>query len=270
MIVNQNGSKAKLAPGIISMFPKFDTLIVPFFGGGRLSYYVLDQTKCKYVIANDLNNDVYCFWMTVKFNTERFLKEVHDICLHSKLFKEWAGKLKRDQFLEFISGMSENDKMLWKAVRYFILQNAGLMCAGTSSLKLESTSPKKVLLSKIDKCLSLISNIKFNNKDFREFFKNISWKGISNPIIYCDPPYLGTRMRNNENNFKKQDLIDLIDILIDLDKPFFISENNTDEIQEIIQSYGLNYKTFNHYRIKKKVHELVITNMPVYSEDLFD
>jgi len=269
MIVNQNGSKAKLAPQIIQMFPRFDTLIVPFFGGGRLSYYVLEHTKCKYVIANDINNDVYCFWMTVKFNTERFLKEVNDICIHSKLFEQWAGKTRRANFLEFISGMNEKDKMLWKAVRYFVLSNFTSRNTGCKTIVFHSTDAKNMLIKKIDKCLSLISNTKFSNLDFKDFFYVIQWTRITKPCIYCDPPYIGTNLPDNQDNFKRQDLIDLIEILIKLDKPFFISENNSEEIRGIIKKYNLNYTVFQHMRVNKAVSELVMTNMPVYSRDLF-
>ena len=146
MIVNQHGSKENSAAEIISYFPRdYSTLIVPFFGGGRLSYHVLRRNKSKYVIANDINNDVYSFWMCVKFQPERFMKEVEELLIHSELFKKWAGEKNRVEFVKFISGMSEDDQILWKAIRFYMLNQFGSFCKGTSTIKMESKAPKEVL-----------------------------------------------------------------------------------------------------------------------------
>ena len=269
MIVNHHGSKENSAAEIISYFPRdYSTLIVPFFGGGRLSYHVLRRNKSKYVIANDINNDVYSFWMCVKFQPERFMKEVEELLIHSELFKKWAGEKNRVEFVKFISGMSEDDQILWKAIRFYMLNQFGSFCKGTSTIKMESKAPKEVLNNRIQDCLRLIKNIIFGNKDFRKFFRSLSWQGVAKPIIYNDPPYLNTKIVVNNSSFIPEQLKILIEINLALrvkDKPvpFYISENYTPEIMEIIKPYGLNYVIIDNYRIAKKCEEVLISNQPI-------
>lgn len=131
---------------------------------------------------------------------------------------------------------------------------------------------EKNFIQFVDKLSS--TNIKFTNKDFREFD---TYEFSPNDFVYCDPPYLVTTAAYNENGgWTEQDEIDLLNFLDNLHSKnikFALSNvleskgKSNDILKEWSNKYNIqyldkNYSNSNYQRKEtdKKDVEVLITN----------
>ena len=74
---------------------------------------------------------------------------------------------------------------------------------------------KKIFYERIDKTFDKLTNVKFNNCDFKDFFSSISFRRIGDiqkSFIYCNLPYLNTN-NNYSDGFTYADSLELFDTL---------------------------------------------------------
>ena len=80
-VLNRLGCKADLADDVIKYFPRFDMLLSPFFGTGAIEFQFIG--KIKYLIANDLNAEVFNLYMQIQNNFDALFDAVCMIPVHS-------------------------------------------------------------------------------------------------------------------------------------------------------------------------------------------
>jgi DNA adenine methylase len=244
MILSRIGNKRAIAKKVAAHFPPHNIYIEPFFGAGGMFF---NKPASAYNILNDLDNDVYNLFNVVMNRKAEFVDMLTKMPIHQSLFNHWVKNKEEDP--------------VKAAVRFIFLSNFSYL-GKADTLKLGFDNSKKQILNKIDSVFSVMQNAKFTNCDFREVFQKISFRpgNKENAFIYADPPYLGTTS-NYSNSFKKSDVIDLFDCLINSGTRFAYSEFDNPFIIEQANERGLNIEyVCERNTIKNKNIEILITN----------
>ena len=242
-MIFRRGNKKKMLPKLLSVFPENITSFVDFFmGSGCVSIAI--AKKCKYVFANDIDDDIYNLFNVVKNNKAEFVEKIIKMPISESLFKFWLYNKETDA--------------IWKAVRFSFLSNFSLYGAGLG-IGFVAANQKKTIISKIDYFFKEIQSINFLCCDFRIVLKKTA--NIKGKFLYADPPYIGTLGYNKQQVFTKQDSIDLLEILVESGSKFAMSEAINDFTISMAKRYKLNIIKLGEYGgMRKRRQEVVLTN----------
>lgn len=223
MILTRQGNKRRIAPLIIPHFPAHDIYIEPFFGAGGLFF---SKPKVQYNLMNDLDDEVCNLFLQIKNSPDDLKYAISIMPVHETLFSYWR-KLKK-----------EHDPV-YKAVRFLFLSNFSYLAAGDTFSVKPNSNTKALILQRFDVIHSMISDVIFTNSDFRFLFNKISLdaKVKARAFVYADPPYIKTKARYA--GFSVRDTQDLIEILLDKNVRFAVSEFESKELDDLIRLYRL-------------------------------
>lgn len=247
MILRRLGNKSKIASKLIQYFPEHKIYIEPFFGAGGLFF---NKPKAQYNFLNDLDGDVFNLFHVIMNRGNEFLQTLEITPYSSELFQYWKTNKETDP--------------VKKAVRFVYLSNYGHL-GKDSTLRLGVDNSKKLALENYQKTLDFLKDcsLKFTNYDFCKFLRSISFRSLSDKkktFIYCDPPYLQTT-NNYSHSFTEQDFIDLIDVLIEIDCKFAVSEFDNRFVIEQVKERGLNIIVIGERKnLINRRTEILITN----------
>lgn len=184
-VLRYPGGKAKALKTVLGHIPKhFSEFREPFVGGGsvfiNLKQSIPDSTN---FIINDINTDLYYFWLYLKEDGNGFRNAVL-----SKRNEFSSGK---DLFKYY-----KNTDTKWdtfeRAIRFFILNRitfSGLIDSGGYS---QQSYEKRFTDSMIDKLIplsELIQDVTITNNDY-SYLLNKKGEDV---FIYLDPPYLTSK-----------------------------------------------------------------------------
>ena len=135
---------------------------------------------------------------------------------------------------------------------------------GKPGIKYGTENPKNPIYKNLDNCYKFIHDAQFMNVDFRKVIPKISFRGMrpekEKAFIYCDPPYLSTT-NNYSNSFNENDFIDLLEVLIDSDLKFCVSEFDNSFVLQQAKQRNLNIIVIGERNnMKNKRTEILITN----------
>jgi len=205
----------------------FDTIISPFFGGGSFEFFLQNKYNFK-IIANDKFKPLYNFWKMCK----EFNKELTDKLYNIK-------KINKEIFMNYRNNiMNEPDKII-QSYYYFVINRCSFSGATLSGGFSEEASKKRFTISSIDKIKNLnLNKFKISNKDFEQFInKNY---GLSNSIIFLDPPYYlekGSKLYGNNGDMHEMfNHQKLYNILLDK-KNWMMTYNNCSYIRELYKDF---------------------------------
>lgn len=247
MILRRIGNKQAIAKDIIKYFPQHKIYIEPFFGAGGMFF---NKPKVQYNMLNDLDSDVVNLFWVVMNRIEDLQKAFYQMPIHYDLLKYWKKHNEVDP--------------IKKALRFLFMSNFINPINGDIKQNVYQNSKGQVLDYLLPTQL-LLSDVIFNNKDFRLFLKHLQFRP-SRPnekrsaFIYCDPPYLGTS-DNYSNSFTKQDSIDLFDCIIETGCKFAYSEFDNPFILDQAKQRGLNVTVIGERKnLKNRRTEILVTN----------
>ena len=253
MILRRLGNKKKIAKEIQKYFPPHKIYIEPFFGAGGMFF---NKPKAKYNIVNDLDSDVFNLFQCVMNRREELERAFYMMPIHSDLLNYWKQNKETDP--------------IKKALRFLLMSNftflgTGRMLVFGASVS-RSTSYKLDFNEKLKKTFEYLFTVQFNNKDYKDFLKNISiddrsGKGETNQtFVYSDPPYLETDCRYT-NIFKESDSFELFEALEKTGCKFAYSEFNHPFILQQAKERGLNINIIGERQnLKNRRTEILITN----------
>jgi DNA adenine methylase len=256
------GGKSRAINFIGKFIPNFfKTYREPFFGGGSLGFHVYQNYACDEFILNDLNLDLYSFWLVLKDNPILLSDEILEIkttysngkSLYNEILKRRSSKLSK----------------LQRAVDFFVLNRitfSGVVDSGGYS---EQAFQNRFTLSSIDrlrKAHFVIKDFNIFNLDFEDI---ISGEG-SDVFMYLDPPYYGAaksklygKSGNLHTNFDHERLHDS---LLKTKHKFLLSYDNNEYIRDLYKSFNvvewdLQYGMNNYKQKKAEIgKELLIYN----------
>jgi len=256
MILRRLGNKKKIAKEIQKYFPEHKVYIEPFFGAGGMFF---NKPKAKYNIVNDLDSDVFNLFQVVMNQKEELEKAFYIMPIHYDLLDYW----KKNKEVDPIK----------KAIRFLFLSN--FVNPLTGDIKQAPYQNHKEVFNKgVMPVFNKLTNVQFNNKDFKIFLSHLYWQPARpqekiNTFIYCDPPYLGTT-DNYSNSFKETDSNDLFDSLEATKCKFAMSEFNHPFILDQAKKRGLNIIYIGERQnLKNRRIEVLITNYKINQQSLF-
>ena len=236
MILRRLGNKKKIAKQIQAHFPPHKIYIEPFFGAGGMFF---NKPKAKYNIVNDLDSDVFNLFQVVINQKKELEKAFYIMPIHSDLLKYWKKNLEVDPIM--------------KALRFLFLSNFTYLGKQDTIKYSLRQQDKEMFFKNIDATFDRLSNVKFNNCDFRRFFKSLSFTDIDygklsfereKTFFYSDGPYLNSvDTYKDSDTWIEKDCSDLFNCLQGTKCKYAMSEFNHPFILEQVKERNLNVIT---------------------------
>lgn len=176
------GGKSKAIDQILPLITKdFTEFREPFVGGGSVFIAVKQLIKHNAVYKiNDLNYDLYCFWMYVKNSVFELVDEINRV------------KKNASDGRELFKFYTENNRQ-WtdfdRAVRFFVLNRITFSGTVDSGGYSQQAFEKRFTQSSIDRIKSL-SSILRDVQIFHGDYEELLFQEGENVFIFLDPPYL--------------------------------------------------------------------------------
>ena len=210
------GSKYRMAPQIVNMFPEHIIYVEPFVGGGGVYFY---KTPSEFEIINDMDK-------TLISNYRLILKAPLDV---SKYRKDLTTI---DNITAFLKGkITTNADKLTEA----IIRN----CNGFSSTYINSNNHVYISSDPFSKLINIrqykdrLHNTIIENRGYKYILKKYD---SPETLFYLDPPY------EESSNLYKHAMIDYVDmanILQGIKGRFLLSINDSKEIREIFHMFKI-------------------------------
>ena len=283
--LNYTGSKYKLLPQLLPMFPKdIGFFIEPFVGGCNIA----PNIDSKYYWFNDKSIHIMCIYNIMKhYSSDYIVQSVKNLIGQYELTnKNKEGYLKlRNDF-----NSTPHNKTFTKNIELITLicYSFNNIIRFNSNNKFNAPFGERTFNPVLEKNIIELSNfIKEKNpkltahsfKYFVEQFKKLYPQIKENIFIYLDPPYQGTDTSYNIGWGREQELqiIDLIIFCRNNNIKFGYSNailNNImpDSVKYIVENFkdiniieiNHSYKNSNHQRkLDKELKEVYITNVKI-------
>lgn len=176
------GGKSKAIDQILPLIQNdFSEFREPFVGGGSVFIATKQRIKHNAVFKiNDLNYDLYCFWIYVKNNLFDLVEEISRIKKNTtdgrELFKFYTESNKQWSDFE-------------KAVRFFVLNRITFSGTVDSGGYSQQAFERQFTYSSIDRIKSLSPILK-DVQIFHGDYEELLFQEGENVFIFLDPPYL--------------------------------------------------------------------------------
>ncbi|NJN86070.1 MAG: DNA adenine methylase [Leptolyngbyaceae cyanobacterium SL_7_1] len=259
------GGKQKAIPQIAHFLPKqFKEFREPFVGGGSVLFHVLQKQPTISCWINDLNQELYYFWLEVKMNLPELVDRVSQI--------KRTTKDGRALFDTLASADINTLSSIERAVRFFVLNRitfSGTIESGgysNASFLGRFTDSSIQRLSALDGCLQ---NTRITNFDYNGLLQAPG----DDVFIFLDPPYLSKT--HSKLYGRKGDLHTCFDhsrfsqLMSECDHKWLITYDDCDEVRQNfafahIYEWELQYGMNNYMQGKaEKGKELFISNYPI-------
>jgi DNA adenine methylase len=176
------GGKSKAIDQIIEFIPKhFTEYREPFIGGGSLFIYlkqIYPELNCW---INDLNYELYCFWLSAQQDNQELVETVREIKKNNPdgrvLFDQLVGQ-KTEELTDFE-----------RAVRFFVLNRitfSGTVEAGGYSQKAFESRFTDSSIERLLPLKKILKDVRITNLDYRKVLEPSEEKVFT----FFDPPYL--------------------------------------------------------------------------------
>ena len=206
-ILTYVGSKKRFYPIIKDLIPSTTkTYIEPFAGGFSLGIELLENGIVYEGVLNDLDPNVYNFWLQVKENPIDLLDAIDDLFFRVKKLKTLEDLARYNSLLQ-----SYNDTPVKLGAQFYIRKkfSRGMTGKNLTEGKLNqikesnnfSTSYFK-LTDNILKVSSYLQNFDILNTSYTD----LTNYDAPNTFWYLDPPYLGATNRNYYEACKTDDI----------------------------------------------------------------
>ena len=163
------GRKTRILPKLLPLFPECSSFIDLFFGSGAVSFAMVK--RCKYIIANDLDNEVFNLYQVLRHQKDDLIKQIQLMPIHNGLWQHWK--------------KNEESEPVFKAVRFLFRSNFGYMGRG-ETLRVGFTLSKQTILQEVENVFLFIQDIQFINYDFREVLSKITYSCLSETRLTCN------------------------------------------------------------------------------------
>jgi DNA adenine methylase len=259
------GGKQKAIPQIANYVPrKFKEFREPFVGGASVLFYILQKYPQLPCWINDLNQELYYFWLQVKTNLPELVEQVWRIKRESQDGRALFGRLTSAD----ISTMTATER----AVRFFVLNritfSGTIESGGYSNASFEGRFTESSIhrLSDLRGCLE---NTRITNYDYSVLLQEPG----EDVFIFLDPPYL-SKTRSKLYG-RKGDLHTCFDhqrfaqLMLECPHKWLITYDDCEEVRQNfafahIYTWELQYGMNNYMQGKAdKGKELFICNYPV-------
>jgi DNA adenine methylase len=181
------GGKFYIADWIISLMPKHEVYVEPFFGAGWVFF---KKPKVRVEVINDIDDRIYALFKVLSDEElfQKFLEKVWFVGASEKVFEEMLEKLS--------SGVGD---IVEKAVAFFYVNRFGL--AGNLGSQFVVCSRNSTALSyggvknSLLKIHERLGGVCVLNRDWRDVVLKYD---SEDTLFYLDPPYVLETRKNSE------------------------------------------------------------------------
>ncbi|UJA04208.1 DNA adenine methylase [Acinetobacter johnsonii] len=246
------GGKGKFAPFVKDLM-KANSLsgdyLEPYAGGAGVALDLLFNEYCQNIHINDFDVAVYNFWLSATFNTESFLKKLHDTAV---TIDEWHKQ-------KHILATPEEHTPLEHGFSAFFLNRtnrSGILKGGViggknqdGNYKLDARFTKENLAKRIEKVGQYQNRIHVYNLDALDLLKKVDQLLPQDSLIYLDPPYYVKGQGLYRNFYNHEDHVEIRKVLDSVQSKWIVSYDNCIEIKDIYtgyhqEDYELNYSAY--------------------------
>lgn len=235
-IIKYPGSKWRLAPWIISHFPKHHSYLEPFFGSGAVLF---NKPSSDIETINDLDGDVVNLFECIRRDPEKLAREIHLTPYAREIFeKEFEG---------------EPEDPFEKARNFYIRLNQGHGYRTTGEKvgwkndvhgreKAYAVREWNLLPGKIMEAAERLKNVQIEHMDAIELIRRFRHDDV---LIYCDPPYVLQTRNRKQYRCEMEDWQheELLDVLIDHPGPVVLSGYDSPLYEERLKKWHKESRT---------------------------
>ena len=221
------GGKQQLTKLILSLIPKHDQYIEPYFGGGAVFFA---KPVSKLEVINDTNAELINFYRILKLEFTLLQKEIA-CTIHSR------------EYFQQAKVIFQNPKLfpeIKRAWAVWVLSNQGFASKLNGSWgydKKMNKSARQLLSKRIAFSQDLIKrmdSVQIECSDALDVIRNLD---CETAFFYCDPPYFNSHM-GHFSRYTKQDFQKLLDELSKIKGKFLLSSYPSDILDEFTKQQG--------------------------------
>ena len=244
-IISYFGSKWRLAPKIIKIFPKHLSYIEPFCGTASI---LIRKEFSKLEIINDIHSDLTNLYLILQSKYEDFRQKA-----------KWM--LNSEDMFSYFKMLETEDK-LERAVRYYYLARFayfGDYDRHCFMMAKKCTTPRYVNLKNLDRFRERLKRVQIYNRDYKNV---IELCDIKEAFFYLDPPYYESGNKLYSHAFEEEDHKEMSEILKTIKGKFLVSYNDVEEIRELYNWATIESITtiYTSGKSHKKAQEVLISN----------
>ena len=235
----------------------------PFAGGAGIGIALLSLGIISEVLLNDIDYHIYCFWLSLLKDNERFVEKIENVHLS---IDEWHKQkniyLQPNTYSIFEVGFSTF--FLNRCNRSGIISGSGPIGGYSQSGKwrMDARFNKSALISRFIEIGKMRNMISIKNNDAIVFLKdNFADDDINKSFIYIDPPYVSAGNRLYMNLYKNKDHKELAEYLLIIKlKHWILTYDDNVFIKELYDSCSKKI-FYKRYSLQKRnvCNELLIT-----------
>jgi DNA adenine methylase len=177
------GGKSRAVPTLLNLLPKFKEYREPMIGGGSVFLSVRRYYSKKSFWINDINSDLYSFWLSCKYLPDQLTRRVKEIKESSKDGRELFHQFRRPE-------IELNDLEI--AVKFYVLNRisfSGLVDTGGYSEESFQKRFTDTSINRIKEVSYFLQNVKVTNLSYEKLLREPGDK----VFLYIDPPYYGNK-----------------------------------------------------------------------------
>jgi DNA adenine methylase len=175
------GGKSRALEQIIKFLPSdFEEFREPFVGGGTMFIYVRQQFPNVHVWINDLNYELYLFWLCARDQLDKLVAEVSKI----KNTETNGRKLFEELMTVDVNRLTQ----LERAVRFFVLNRisfSGTVESGGYSEKAFHARFTHSSIERLSLLAGIMKGVQITHSDYNDVIHHPGDK----VFIFLDPPY---------------------------------------------------------------------------------
>lgn len=221
------GGKQNLISTILPLFPKHQTYVEPFVGGGAV-FWSKKPSSCE--VINDYNRELINFYEIVQ-NEFIELEKMIRISLHSRSLHNDANVIYNNPH------MFTRIQRAW-AIWVLAAQSFSSMLDGTWGYDRSKGTTSKKITGKRDSFTIeysiRIQNVQIECTDALRVIRNRDYKDA---FFYCDPPYFNSDC-GHYDGYSKDDFENLLMTLSKIEGKFLMSSYPSDILKQYTEEKG--------------------------------
>jgi DNA adenine methylase len=258
-ILTYYGGKQKMTKKILSLLPKHNAYIEPFFGGGAI-FWAKEPSNVECI--NDTNGKLINLYQIIKLRFNE-LKPLIDATLWSRQQYNEAKIIYNNNFLDY-----DAIKMAWAV---FVMSNesyGGKINGGWGFCRKENKT--KTLQNKIERFTDIYcERLKNTQIECNDAIKIITNFDYEDAFFYCDPPYIGAD-QGHYKGYTEDDFKNLLNTLSGIKGKFLLSSYSNNILDYYIKKnnwYSIRIEKFldlsSNLKERKKKIEVLTANYEI-------
>ncbi len=256
------GGKYKLSKYISELVLQNNctTYIEPFCGGGALALELLFNGTVRKIIINDFDYTIFCFWNSILYNSEEFVKKINDTNI---TIEEWHNQKRVRENLNDYSELEIGFSTFFlnRTNRSGIIDKAGPIGGinQNGNYSIDCRFNKKRLIEQIEKIAAYKQNIDIYNMEALDFIDEIILK-TRKSFVFFDPPYYGKGPGLYTNFYSHGDHVNLSKAILEKmkNRKWVVTYDNTNAIKAMYaKAKSFEFKLQYSLQSKKSASEVM-------------